>query len=125
MKYLMMGPVVALTSALTLASAMADSPNGHWARGDGNARVRIAPCGANLCATNTWIRNPGKERVGQVLVMKVKKSAPGTWKGSAFDPQRKMNFSMNMNVGKQNMTTRGCIAGGLICKSTTWTRLKK
>ena len=107
------------------ASAQAQSPLGQWSRGDGNARVRIAPCGANLCATNTWIRNPGSEKVGQVLVMKVKKAAAGLWKGSAYDPQRQLSVSMQMKVGAKAMSTSGCVAGGLLCKTTRWTRLSR
>lgn len=119
------------STALVLASllvtgsqAQAQSPSGIWARGDGNARVRIAPCGANICATNTWIRKPGSEKVGQVLIMKVKKVAAGLWKGSAFDPQRNLTVSMQMKVRARSMITSGCIVGGLICKSTNWSRIK-
>ena len=119
------------STALVLASllvtgsqAQAQSPSGIWARGDGNARVRIAPCGANICATNTWIRKPGSEKVGQVLIMKVKKVAAGLWKGTAFDPQRNLTVSMQMKVRARSMITSGCIVGGLICKSTNWSRIK-
>ncbi len=109
---------------ITGSPAQAQSPSGIWARGDGNARVRIAPCGANICATNMWIRKSGSEKVGQVLIMKVKKVAAGLWKGSAFDPQRNLTVSMQMKVRVRSMVTSGCIVGGLICKSTNWSRIK-
>ena len=114
----------AFAGALVFAStpAYAQSPLGNWARGDGNALVRIAACGASLCATNTWIREPGSERVGHVLIMKVKKIAASLWKGSAYDPQRKLTVSIEMRVGEQTMSTSGCVAGGLLCKTTKWTR---
>ena len=82
-------------------TAYAQSPYGLWARGDGDARVRLAPCGSKICATNTWIRNPGSEKVGHVLIMKVKKVAASLWKGSAYDPQRKLSVSMEMTVGSK------------------------
>lgn len=119
--------ILILPGALALCVstvAQAQSPLGNWARGDGNARVRIAPCGANLCATNTWIRNPGSEKVGHVLIMKVRKIAASLWKGSAYDPQRKLSVSMEMKVGRKTMSTSGCVAGGLFCKTTKWTRSK-
>ena len=111
---------------LTVATvpALAQSPYGSWARGDGNTRVQITPCGAEICATNTWIRKTGTEKVGHVLVMKVRKIAAGLWKGSAYDPQRKLTISMQMKVKRRSMTTSGCIIAGLLCKSTNWTRLK-
>lgn len=105
------------------AAASAASPFGLWARGDGNARVRIAQCGSSLCAINTWIRNPGSEKVGDRLVMRVKKVADRVWKGTAYDPQRKLNMSLQMNIAPRSMTTNGCLLGGLLCRSTRWTRI--
>ena len=106
------------------AAAEAPSPLGLWARGDGVAKVRIAPCGAKLCATNTWIR-PGvsNEKAGDVLVMNVSKDG-AAYSGSAFDPQRNMTFRMTMTVKAQAMVTRGCVLGGLLCKSVTWSRIE-
>ena len=115
--------LILATLLIAGSPAQAQSPWGIWARGDGNARVRIAPCGTNICATNVWIRKPGSEKVGQVLIMTVKKSAAGIWKGSAFDPQRNLTVSMQMKVRARSMVTSGCILGGLICKSTNWTRI--
>jgi uncharacterized protein (DUF2147 family) len=43
---------------------------GVWLRDDGNAVVRIAPCGSNICATNLQIKDTSKgEQVGDRLVM--------------------------------------------------------
>lgn len=116
--------ILTLVLLATSAPAIAQSPYGIWARGDGNTRVKIAPCGAKICATNTWIRNRSTEKVGHVLVMKVKKIAAGLWKGSAYDPQRKLTISMQMKVRRRSMITSGCVIAGLLCKSTNWTRLK-
>lgn len=115
-------------AGLSLASAAhADtaSPMGNWSRGDGAARVRISPCGDNICATNTWIK-PGtkSEKAGDVLVMTIKPSGKGSYKGSAFDPQRNMNYRLSMEVNGDSMTTRGCVLGGLLCKSVAWSKIK-
>ncbi|MCH9807746.1 MAG: DUF2147 domain-containing protein [Alphaproteobacteria bacterium] len=105
-------------------SVLAHSPFGNWSRGDGNARVRVDKCGSKICATNTWIRNPGQEQVGHVLVMDIKKKTNTTWKGTAYDPQRKISVSMELSVGEQSMTTSGCVFAGMLCHSTNWTRIK-
>lgn len=107
------------------ALAEAESPMGEWARGDGAAKVRIAPCGENICATNTWIK-PGtkSEKTGDVLVMTISKDGQGTYKGSAFDPQRNMNFKLKLTVEGKSMTTRGCVLGGIVCKSVSWSKVK-
>ncbi len=116
--------ILALMAA-TAARAEAQGPMGEWARGDGAARVRIAPCGSNICATNTWIK-PGtpSEKAGDVLVMTVKEKESGAYQGSAFDPQRKMTYRLSMTVEGSRMTTRGCVLGGLLCKSVSWSRIR-
>ena len=97
---------------------------GGWARGDGVARVEIAPCGGAICATNTWIK-PGvaDEKVGDKLVMKVEPSGAAAMSGTAFDPQRNLSYRLNISLAGRSMTTRGCVLGGLLCKNMGWTRL--
>ncbi len=106
------------------ASAKADSFMGPWARNDGIVKVTVAPCGSKLCMTNTWIK-PGitDEKVGEKVVFDVKPQADGTLKGSGFDPQRNLNFSVEITVAGNRMTTSGCGLGGLVCKSRDWTRI--
>jgi uncharacterized protein (DUF2147 family) len=63
----------ALAAAALLAAGMsgAQAIEGTWLRGDGNARVRIAPCGDKVCATNHVDRRHqfSGEEVGDRLVM--------------------------------------------------------
>lgn len=105
-------------------AANAAELDGSWARGDGKARVKIARCGADICATNTWIK-PGtpSEKAGDVLVMKISQVSEGLYSGSAFDPQRDMSYKITLEVGAKSMTTKGCVLGGLLCKGVGWTRI--
>ncbi len=115
-----------VTAAFGFSSAVAgEGILGEWARGDGNARVRIAPCGGALCAVNTWIRDPSSgERVGDRLVLNVA-SAGRSLSGTAYDPQRKLNYSLSIEYGPQSMQTRGCVLAGIVCKSVSWARLSR
>jgi uncharacterized protein (DUF2147 family) len=121
-----------LASALILAGGpfafASDSltPLGVWARGDGVARVKIEPCGADLCAINTWIK-PGvtDEKIGDRLVLSIKAADGKRWSGEAFDPQRNLRFNMSFDVDKAKMESHGCVLGGLLCKSMGWTRLEQ
>jgi uncharacterized protein (DUF2147 family) len=116
---------IATIAALGLAgTAQAADVYGNWARGDGAARVKISKCGANICATNTWIK-PGtpSEKTGDVLVMTVKPDSDGNYAGSAFDKQRDMNYKITLTVSENKMTSKGCVLGGLLCKGVNWTRL--
>lgn len=106
-------------------AADADTFMGPWARGDGVVRATIAPCGSKLCMTDTWIK-PGvaDEKVGDKVVFDVKPQADGTLKGSGFDPQRNLKFSVLLTINGDRMTTSGCGFGGLVCKSQDWMRIK-
>jgi uncharacterized protein (DUF2147 family) len=118
--------LAALCLSATPLHAADSNPSleGEWARGDGKAKVRIAPCGEDVCAINTWIR-PGvpNEKVGDRLVMTIMSDGPDKWVGKAYDPQRHMTFRMTIDVAATSMTTHGCVLGGLLCKSMDWTRI--
>jgi len=115
-----------LVSLLPAAGFAANDPSpfGLWARGDGKATVRVERCGSDLCATNTWIREGTKgEKAGDVLVMSVMPNDTNHWSGTAFDRQRDLTYRMTLTVGETEMTTRGCVLAGIICKDMGWTRL--
>jgi len=98
---------------------------GVWMRDDGNAIVRVAPCGDKTCATNLWIRDTSKgEAPGDRLILSVKRSSDNELSGTAYDPKRGMTFTVDVKLGKQAMTTRGCILARLLCKTVGWTESK-
>ena len=108
----------------TFAASEPD-PSGVWNRGDGNAKVRIAPCGSNICATNVWIKDTsGGEAVGDKLVMTLKPKSSDTLSGKAFDAKRALTYAIQLKVGGQKLVTRGCLVGGLVCKSVNWSRAR-
>ncbi|ODA67123.1 hypothetical protein A7A08_01869 [Methyloligella halotolerans] len=95
--------------------------SGTWIRGDGNAHVRIAECGESLCATNVWIGDTSKgEEVGDKLIMTLQPKSDTTLAGQAYDPKRGLTFSMTIKTVSSGLTTRGCVVGGIICKSASW-----
>lgn len=99
--------------------------SGVWNRDDGNARVRIAPCGKSLCATNLWIRDTSKgEAVGDKLIMTVTPNSTTTLTGKAYDPKRNLTYSITLQVAGKRLKTKGCVVGGLICKDVFWTASK-
>ncbi|MGO9943661.1 MAG: DUF2147 domain-containing protein, partial [Rhodoblastus sp.] len=44
------------------------------------------------------------------------------WSGEAFNPDDGNTYSGNVIVAGSSMTTKGCVLGGLICKSVDWKR---
>ena len=112
------------TIALT-QPVRAENVLGNWQRGDGNARVRVSSCGPAMCATNIWVRNPnGEDRVGDVLVLKVRAAGADRMAGVAHDPQRNLDFDIEMSLKGSRMRTKGCLAGSQLCRDYEWTRMR-
>jgi len=120
----MQGKIAFLGAILLSSTAHADAfsqSRGVWMRDDGNARVSIAPCGQQLCATNLWIRDTSKgEQAGDKLIMTLKPKSRQVLVGKAYDPKRKLTYSMTLTVTQGGLSTRGCMVGGLVCKNTGW-----
>lgn len=108
------------TAAASHAQQPAD-PTGTWLRDDGNARVRIAPCGGKICATNLWIGDTSKgEEAGDRLVMTLQPKSADTLAGTAYDAKRNRTYSITVQVSDKSLLTRGCILGGMLCKNVHW-----
>jgi uncharacterized protein (DUF2147 family) len=124
-----MRELILVSMVLTAVSTTARSEDikGEWARSDGLARVIVSPCGDALCAVNTWVKDPsGGEKIGDKLVMSVAPIDQTTMKGEAFDPQRNLRIGVEINMASsKQMTTKGCVLGGMLCKDMGWTRIEK
>lgn len=97
---------------------------GAWQRGDGIAKVKVAPCGKVICMTNTYIRSDvTDEKTGERLEFDIKSSGGETLTGTVLDPKTGKSYSTVVTIAGEHMTTKGCILGGVICKSTEWTRI--
>ncbi|MGO3932574.1 DUF2147 domain-containing protein [Rhodopseudomonas pseudopalustris] len=113
----------ALTTVAT-SSAHADEVTGVWLRDTGASKVKFAPCGGALCGTIVWLK-PGIEtpaKVGQRVFSEMKPAGQNAWNGSAFNPEDGKTYTGKMSLSGGTLTTQGCAMGGMICKSSTWTR---
>jgi uncharacterized protein (DUF2147 family) len=102
--------------------AQASDILGNWQRSDGKARILMAPCGGAVCGQITWLAGANAPaKVGQRVFYDLSE-ASGGWEGSAFNPQDGRTYTGKVTVAGGRMTTKGCVFGGLICKSVSWTR---
>jgi uncharacterized protein (DUF2147 family) len=117
---------LAATAALMLGAipAMAD-PTGTWLRENGESRVRFAKCGDAICGTVSWLKDPAtaKSKIGQRVFFDMKPNGTNSWAGQAFNPEDGKTYSGKMSLSGATLTTAGCIAGGLICRSVSWSRV--
>ena len=123
--------IAAATACLAQAAQAADA-KGVWLRDSGSSKVRIAPCGEALCGTIVWEKNPrndvnnpdeakrSRPLVGTQVFFNMKPSSDGRWNGSAYNPEDGKTYSGSMILAGETLTTKGCVLGGLICRSVEW-----
>jgi uncharacterized protein (DUF2147 family) len=115
----------AVFSAVMAASpALADDVTGTWLRESGQSKVKFGPCGDAICGNLVWIK-PGVDtpaKVGQRLFVDMKPTGPNTWSGNYINPDDSKTYAAKMSLSGGTLTTAGCAMGGMICRSSTWTR---
>jgi uncharacterized protein (DUF2147 family) len=129
---------VALGLLIPIAARAAEA-TGEWLIEDGDARVRIAPCGADLCGHVAWIKegsptldannpDPAKRSrplLGSAVLLGLKPSGAGQWTGSVYDAEDGRTYTGKLTiVDERHIRVSGCVLVGLICQSQTWTRTK-
>ena len=110
-------------SMVIAASAFATGAEGVWMRSDGMAKVQFGPCGGGICGTIVWLRHPdGPGRVGEQVFLGMRQLTPTSWEGRAHNPEDGNDYDGSMMLSGNRLTTKGCALGGMICKTSTWTR---
>ena len=72
-----------------------------------------------------WLK-PGsasKAKVGQGLFFDMRPTGANSWTGKAANPDNGSIYSGKMSIEGSALSTSGCMAGGLICKSANWKRV--
>ncbi|HRO16013.1 MAG TPA: DUF2147 domain-containing protein [Paracoccus sp. (in: a-proteobacteria)] len=124
---------IALAAAFTLAglAAAADPIEGLWqtqADEGSFALVQIAPCGGAFCGTIVKTFK-GKDEykspnLGKQIVTGMTPAGSGSYQGKVLRPANNKIYNGKATVSGATMKLSGCVAGGLLCKSQTWTKLK-
>lgn len=117
------------------ACAASEAPAGTWLTEEGGSRIRLSPCGKAMCATIVWTKAGGtdannpdpalraRSMVGVDLSRDMKPDGNGGWAGSIYNPQDGKTYQGTMQMkGERSLEVAGCVLGGLICGSETWTR---
>lgn len=109
---------------------------GIWQSQSGITRVKVTPCGTGLCGVVVWQKNPSKdvhnpdpakrERpvVGLQLVSNMKPVGPDEWRGSIYNYEDGQTYHGKVKViGGNSIQIGGCVMGGMLCQSKTWTKI--
>lgn len=131
-----------LLAAATPAVAQPQAPQpsvanstiiGTWMNPYRSVAVRTGPCGDRLCGWIVWAnqeaqndaRDGGTPKlIGTALLENYRVQKSGSWAGTVFIPDMGRRFySIIEQVGPDEMKVKGCILGGLLCKSQIWHRI--
>lgn len=124
----------AFAALLTLASAPAQAADmGVWRNPKDNVRVAIRSCGDSTCGVVVYAsakaeadaRKSGYTTlVGQQLLRDFEPTGHGNMRGKVFVPTLKVTLSGTAEfIDSRTMKAKGCVLGGMLCKSQIWTRV--
>ncbi len=117
-----------------MAQAQPADPSGTYLSESGETRVKIAKCGAVHCGTIVSVQGEGKDvnnpdaslrgrsLVGVQMISDIKPSSEG-FSGQLYNYKDGKTYTGKMSFEGKAMKLSGCILGGLICRSQTWTKV--
>lgn len=117
------------------AGAQAQDPSGTYLSETGETRVRIAKCGSAYCGTITAVQGEAKDvhnpdpaqrsrnLVGVQMISNIMPVGEG-FAGELYNYKDGKIYSGKMSFkGGNAMQLSGCVLGGLVCRSQTWTKV--
>ncbi|HXW19096.1 MAG TPA: DUF2147 domain-containing protein [Roseiarcus sp.] len=134
-------PLLLIFASVALAAADGGDLAGTWKTEHGDAKIRIAPCGPNLCGTIVWlaapndpagrpvtdVNNPDPEKrdrpvIGLTILTGLTKSGE-RWRGRIYNSDDGKDYDLEVALlDERRAAVRGCVLGGLFCGGETWTR---
>lgn len=123
--------LLAAAFALGASAAFADPIEGLWQTQPDEgafAYVAIAPCGGAFCGSITRTFRDKTEyqspSIGRQIVIDMAPSGGGNYNGKVWRPANDRIYTGKASVSGDQMSLSGCVAGGLLCKSQTWVRVR-
>ncbi len=97
------------------------TPVGIWLTEKKEGKIRIEPCGSNLCGFEIDAKSNGNAR--KVLIDMRPDGA--RWVGRINDPKSGGNYDSTIALkNPATLRVQGCAFGGIFCGGQTWTRLE-
>ena len=132
-------PIVAAFGMVIATAApgfAAEGPAGEWIVQDRTAVVRISKCGGGYCGfvakgqPGKDYRNPDPHKrnrsvIGIQVMFSMRPSGPNSWSGETYDADDGQLYNGKISLaGAGTLTVEGCVPGGGVCGSQTWTRAR-
>jgi uncharacterized protein (DUF2147 family) len=134
----------AICLAFAVASAaQAAEPTGIWMTQNGDAHIRIVKCGANMCGTIVWLRNPIDAMTGEapidirnpdptqrdrkILGLRIFAMTPdssGVYSGRIYNTDDGNSYPAKITLRPdQYLEIQGC--SGAVCGKELWSKVEK
>ena len=112
------------------------SPVGEWLVHDGDAHIRIVPCGTSLWGILSWEKAPGgkdennpdptkrnRPLLGAPILIDMK-PGKGRWDGQVYNAENGSMYTSHISLAGDNvLKIEGCVLGGIFCGGEDWTRV--
>ncbi len=96
-------------------AALADPIEGNW-RTEAGTTAQISSCGGSFCIRLKTGQHAGKS------IGKLQAAGGNAYTGNITDPANDKTYSGKGALSGNSLKMSGCVFGGLICRSQTWTR---
>lgn len=119
------------------ATAMtpAAQPEGLWMNPSASVAVRTGACGDRLCGWVVWVDASAQQDardsgitsiVGTRLLEDYQQQGRHAWSGTVYVPDMGRRFASQIEQpSPSQLKIKGCVLGGLICRSQMWTRIER
>jgi len=124
---------VALFGAAMPASADTLTGEGVWRNKKNSVHVQLRPCATEICGFVVWAspkaiqdaaEGGSPNLVGMQLLRDFKVGKDGIGRGKVFVPDLKLTFGGTAErLEGGTLRVRGCLVGGVFCKTQFWTRV--
>lgn len=108
---------LAFAACIVMAgAAYADPIEGDW-KTDKGSTAGISSCGGSFCIKLKSGEHSGKS------IGKFKADGGGAYSGNITDPANDKTYSGKATLAGSNLKMKGCVLGGLICRTQNWKKL--
>ncbi len=122
-------------SATVASAATPNQPEGLWLNPHASVAVRTGACGDRLCGWVVWADASAQQDardsgitsiIGTRLLEDYRQEGRHAWSGTVYVPDMGRRFASRIEEPSPGqLKIKGCLLGGLICRSQLWTRIER
>ena len=124
---------VGLFATASMAQAALPTVAGIWLNPRSSVAVRTGNCQGQLCGWVVWANAVAQQDardsgvaglIGTALLQDYRPESDGRWSGMVYVPDIGHRFGSTMQlIAPDRLRIRGCLIGGMICKTQIWHRV--